>query len=136
MKNSYTLRPYLIRRVGHSWWVGRVKNADLPYSSNGAIAQFFYPQFRLLETDMSNIIEFKFPDKGAFDPLLVSDPVPDRLSKEGRLIYLRIIEKSPPGVLLQIDRLAVELAVSSTEVALKYGFYEGVGVAQILFLAI
>ncbi len=74
---------------------------------------------------MSNIIEFKFPDKGAFDPLLVSDPVPDRLSKEGRLIYLRIIEKSPPGVLLQIDRLAVELAVSSTEVALKYGFYEG-----------
>lgn len=65
---------------------------------------------------MSNIIKFRYPDKKPTDPLLRSDPMPDflELTPEARLIYLRIIDESEPGVLLRCDQLAVELAAMQT----------------------
>ena len=79
---------------------------------------------------MSNIIKFRHPDKKASDPLLRSDPMPDLLglSPDARLIYLRIIDESDPGVLLRCDRLAVELAAAQTALSLSkfgVGFDEG-----------
>ena len=76
---------------------------------------------------MSNILKFRYPDKKATDPLLRSDPMPDllRLSPDARLIYLRIIDESDPGVLLRCDRLAVELAAAQTALWLsKVSFSE------------
>jgi len=65
---------------------------------------------------MSNITKFRYPDKKPSDPLLRSDPMPDflNLNSDARLIYLKIIDKSEPGVLLRCDRLAVELAAMQT----------------------
>jgi len=78
---------------------------------------------------MSNIIKFRHPDKKASDPLLRSDPMPDLLglNPEARLIYLRIIDESEPGVLLRCDRLCVELAASATALSLSK---VGVGIAE------
>ncbi len=78
---------------------------------------------------MSNIIKFRYPDKKATDPLLRSDPMPDLLglSSDARLIYLRIIDESDPGVLLRCDRLAVELAAAQTALSLSK---VGVGIAE------
>jgi len=76
---------------------------------------------------MSNILKFRYPDKKATDPLLRSDPMPDllRLSPDARLIYLRIIDESDPGVLLRCDRLACELAAAQTALWLsKVSFSE------------
>jgi len=76
---------------------------------------------------MPNILKFKYPDKKATDPLLRSDPMPDLigLSPDARLIYLRIIDESDPGVLLRCDRLACELAAAQTALWLsKVSFSE------------
>jgi len=79
---------------------------------------------------MSNILKFRHPDKKPHDPLLRSDPMPDflGLNPDARLIYLRIIDESDPGVLLRCDRLAVELAAAQTALSLSkvgVGFDEG-----------
>ena len=78
---------------------------------------------------MSNITKFKYPDKKPLDFLLRSDPMPDllKLNPDARLIYLRIIDESEPGVLLRCDRLAVELAAASTALSLSK---VGVGIGE------
>ncbi len=69
---------------------------------------------------MSNIKKFRYPDKKPHDPLLRSDPMPDflNLNSDARLIYLRIIDESEPGVLLQCDRLMVAITAQMVEIAL------------------
>ena len=64
------------------------------------------------------IVNFKHPDKKATSPLVPGDPMPSYLNAEARLIYLRIINESEKGVLLQADRIAVELAAKITQQAL------------------
>ena len=78
---------------------------------------------------MSNITKFRYPDKKPHDPLLRSDPMPDflGLTPEARLIYLRIIDRSEPGVLLRCDRLACELAAAATALSLSK---VGVGIGE------
>lgn len=68
---------------------------------------------------MSNITKFRYPDKNPADPLLASDPMPKHLKKKSRLIYLRIINESESGILLQCDRLAVEMAARITAQAIS-----------------
>ena len=67
---------------------------------------------------MTNITKFRFPDRKPTDDLLTRDQIPPSLNPGARLIYLRIISESPPGVLLQCDRLMVEMAARSTDQAL------------------
>ncbi len=69
---------------------------------------------------MSNIIKFRYPDKKPTDPLLRSDPMPDflGLNPDARLIYLRIIDESEPGVLLQCDQLMVAITAQMVAIAL------------------
>jgi hypothetical protein len=69
-----------------------------------------------LRIAMTNVTKFRYPDKKPTDPLLRRDPMPDflELTPDARLIYLRIIDESEPGVLLQCDRMAVELAAAQT----------------------
>ncbi len=76
---------------------------------------------------MSNVIKFRYPDKKPTDLLLRSDPMPDflGLNPDARLIYLRIIDESEPGVLLRCDRLAVGLAAMQTERLLSRVVGEG-----------
>jgi hypothetical protein len=70
---------------------------------------------------MSDVREFKHPEKSPSDYLEAKDPMLDafNLSPEARLIYLRIIRESEPGVLLRCDRMAVELAAHAVDRALK-----------------
>ena len=65
---------------------------------------------------MTNVTKFRYPEKQATDPLLRSDPMPDflKLTPDARLIYLKIIDESDPGVLLGCDQLAVGLAAMQT----------------------
>jgi hypothetical protein len=65
------------------------------------------------------IVNFKHPDKKATDPLVPGDPMPSHLNAEARLIYLRIIDESEKGVLLQADRIATALAAQTTARALS-----------------
>jgi len=67
---------------------------------------------------MTKITKFRHPDKKPTDPLLASDPMPDWLDQDARSIYLRIINESDPGVLLQCDRLAVATVASATAMAM------------------
>ncbi len=69
---------------------------------------------------MTDILKFKHPDKKPTDPLLRSDPIPDYLNQDARLIYLRIIDESEPGVLLQCDRIAVEITAHMVANALLH----------------
>ena len=70
---------------------------------------------------MSDVREFKHPEKQPFDPLLARDPMLDNfnLNREARIIYLRIVRDSKPGILLQVDRMAVELTAQMVGLALS-----------------
>jgi hypothetical protein len=65
------------------------------------------------------IVKFKHPDKKPTDPLVPCDPVPEYLNAEARSIYLRIINESKKGVLLQADQIATALAAQTTARALS-----------------
>jgi hypothetical protein len=69
---------------------------------------------------MPNILKFRYPDKKPHDPLLRSDPMPDflGLNPDARLIYLRIIDESDPGVLLRCDQLMVAITAQMVAIAL------------------
>lgn len=69
---------------------------------------------------MTTVLEFKRPERQAHEQLLRSDPFPDLdLSPEARLIYLRIIDESEPGVLLRTDRIFLGLTAQQTALALQ-----------------
>ncbi len=68
---------------------------------------------------MPDIRKFKHPVKQPTDPLLPGDPLPSYLNAEARLIYLKIINESEKGVLLQADQIAAALAAMTTEQALS-----------------
>ena len=67
---------------------------------------------------MSDVREFKRPEKQPTGCLLVTDPLISELPAGAREIYFRIIRESPPGVLLTVDRLAVEVAARCVHLAL------------------
>ncbi len=68
---------------------------------------------------MGTIKKFKHPVKQPTDPLLPGDPLPSYLNAEARLIYLKIINESEKGVLLQADQIAAALAAQTTAQALS-----------------
>jgi hypothetical protein len=76
---------------------------------------------------MKNISKFKHPDKQPTDPLLARDPMIGcfDLNPDARQIYLRIIAESKPGVLLQCDQIAVQLAAQATALAFDSGHIGG-----------
>jgi hypothetical protein len=76
---------------------------------------------------MPDIRKFKHPDKQPHDPLLAQDPIIDcyDLNPDARQIYLRIINESAPGILLQCDKLAVGLAAMTTAFAFENGNITG-----------
>ena len=65
------------------------------------------------------VVKFKHRAKKGNEPLLASDPVPEYLNAEARLIYLRIIHESAKGVLLHADQIATALAAQTTAQALS-----------------
>jgi hypothetical protein len=66
---------------------------------------------------MADVREFKRPEKQPTDCLLVTLLISE-LPAGAREIYFRIIRESPPGVLLTVDRLAVEVAARCVHLGL------------------
>ena len=75
---------------------------------------------------MSDIRKFKHPDKGPTDYLLARDPMLGcfDLNPKARKIYLRIVNESS-GILLQCDRMVVELTAQQTALAFDSGYIGG-----------
>jgi hypothetical protein len=84
---------------------------------SAGIGRLFYPPISEFEDAMTTVLQFKHPDKQPHDALLRCDPFLEslELTPEARLIYLRIIDESEPGVLLRCDRLIVGLTAMQTD---------------------